>query len=43
MMKTYREVLCPDCHRKYMTYVYCDELCLMAADYGCHSLCEGRL
>lgn len=24
-MKTYREVLCPDCHRKYMTYVYSDE------------------
>jgi len=24
-VKTYREVLCPDCHRKYMTYVYSDE------------------
>lgn len=24
-MKTYREVLCPDCQRKYMTYVYADE------------------
>ena len=24
-MKTYREVLCPDCGIKYMTYVYSDE------------------